>query len=333
MTSHPNPLISFVVLCYNHGRFLGDCLNSILRQEGDYPFEIIFVDDASTDDSQAVARTFTDPRIRFIFHDKNRGHIASVHDGLREARGAYIARIDSDDRYRSYYLKEVLDVFRRFPEVGLVYGDAALINERGEVAAETSDRVHGGEDFRGNEFARLLEENFICAPTVIARREAWCKTLPVPQGLAFHDWYFTLMMAREYDFYYVDRVLADYRVHAANLHTAIIKNKTEEPSIFWLLDRIFRERESSDALEREKRRVRRRVYGAHYLTLANKYFGCHMNKDARRCYLKAIRHKPSYLLRFDVTRRLAATYIGRKAYETSKSSVKAVLAPLARVRQ
>ncbi len=319
-----SPLVSFVVPSYNYAHFLPDCLTSILRQDG-ADFEVIVVDDGSTDDTAQVLRAFSDPRIRVIRHPTNLGHARAVNDGLGEARGTFIARIDPDDRYRPCFLSAALEKFRAFPDVGLVYGDAALINERGEVTVERSDRVHAGRDFKGREFEPLLEENFICAPTVIARREAWQRAGPAPVGLAFHDWYFTLMMAREFDFYYVNRVLAEYRVHAANLHSRIVQDRSEEWSIFWLLNRLFEEREKTPELEEQKQAARRRAYGAQSLTLANKYFGFGMDADARRCYLRAVRCRPGYLLRPNVMRRLAGTFVGRKTYERSKALAKRAL--------
>lgn len=326
MASNQDPLVSFVVPCYNYGRYLPDCLSSIFNQEGKHDFEVVVIDDGSTDNTQAVLREYADPRLRVITHQVNQGHVATINEGLSQARGKFVARIDPDDRYRPRFLSTVLDKFDAYPDVGLVYGDAAIINEHGQIASERSDRVHGGQDFKGNEFVHLLEENFICSPTVIARHEAWHAALPVPKGLAFHDWYFTLMIARKHDFYYVDQVLAEYRVHPANHHSKISRDKSEETSIFWLLDRIFNEQERNRELETQKRQARRQVYGAHYLDIATKYFGHGMDSDARRCYLQAIQHRPRYLLRLDVLRRLLATIIGRTTYEYGKALVKSLRA-------
>ena len=327
------PLITFIIPCYNYARYLPDCLNSILQQEGKFDFEIILIDDASTDDTGEVIRSYNDPRIRVITHAVNVGHAGTISEGLKLARGEYVARIDPDDRYRPGYLSRVIPKFEAHPEVGLVYGNVSLIDEHGATSVGRGDRVHGGRDYKGCELVALLGQNFICAPSVMARREAWLKALPVPEWLAFNDWYFTLMMARQYEFYYLDEVLADYRVHGTNHHSRIVLNKTEEPSIFWLLDKIFSTPETSPELEIAKQRARRRIYGAQYLDMADKYFGCDYCGDARRCYLAALRHHPAYLLNPGVLRRLLATFIGRKTYESSKSTVKAVLAPLARVRR
>src|SRR5207253_6329760 len=94
------PRVSFVVLSYNYAHFIGETIQSILDQRGHHDFEIIVVDDASPDNSDEVIKAFRDPRIRYFRHERNQGHAATVTDGLREARGDIVARIDSDDRYR-----------------------------------------------------------------------------------------------------------------------------------------------------------------------------------------------------------------------------------------
>ncbi len=316
------PLVSFVVLSYNYARYIGDTIGSILKQEGDHDFEIIVVDDASTDNSHEVISSFQDPRIHYFRHERNLGHAATVADGLQQARGKYVARIDSDDRYRTGFLNEVVPILERHPEVGLVYGDAAIINDEGVLTALTTDTQHGGVDFAGNEYPALLEKNFICAPTIIARREAWLDALPIPEGLSFHDWYFTLQIARKWDFYFRSAVLADYRVHSLNYHTLIARNKTEETSIMRLLDQLFAENERSAELQRAKLQARDRIYAAHYLVLALKYFGAGMGTDARRCYLAAVRRRPAYLSNIAVVRQLLATFMGIATYQRLKDLLK-----------
>lgn len=320
------PRVSFVVPCYNYGRYLPDCLASIFCQQCEGDYEVILVDDASTDNTPDILKAIEDPRARIVTHTRNQGHVATVNEGLALARGEFIARIDPDDRYRPGFLATVLPIFVQYPEVGLIYGDAALINDRGEEGAPRSDVVHGGKDFRGNEFFLLLERNVICAPTTIARRQAWLEAMPIPKGLAFNDWYFNLMMARRWDFYYVNRVLADYRVHSQNHHSKIVTDKSEESSIFALMNRVFAEREWRDDLEAGKRRIEKTVYATQYVTLADKYFGANMNSDARRCYWNAVKRRPSWLLRGGLLRRFSASIAGRAYYDFGKSLIRATFA-------
>jgi glycosyltransferase involved in cell wall biosynthesis len=75
------PEISFFVQTYNTAPYLEECIDSILAQRGNYDYEIILPDDASTDQTEQVARSLTDPRIRYIRHAKNAGAIATANEG------------------------------------------------------------------------------------------------------------------------------------------------------------------------------------------------------------------------------------------------------------
>jgi len=316
MTS--TPLLSVVIPSYNYARFLGDCLTSIFNQTNAPPFEVVVVDDGSTDETPQVLEMYADPCLRVVRHDRNRGHVATVNEALGLARGTFIARIDPDDRYRPHFMSEICRVLADNPEVGFVYGRAALIDDRGVETGPITAAPHEG-DFKGSEFIRLLEQNFVCAPASAGRREAWLEHVPVPAGLAFNDWYFSVLIARKYPFYFLDDVIADYRVHGANHHTKISKDGSEERSIFWLLDRVFEPQEDGFPFEPSRDEVMRRVYGAHYLDLAEKYFGFGHNADARRCYLAAIRCRPSYLSDPGVARRFGATVLSRTMYDKTKA--------------
>jgi glycosyltransferase involved in cell wall biosynthesis len=321
------PHLSIVIPCYNYARFLPDCLNSVLQQVNPPDFEVVIVDDGSTDNTGEVLDAITDPRVRIVRHARNRGHVVTINEALPLARGAIVARIDPDDRYHPGFMAAVCERLAANPSASLVYGNATIIDAHGRPTGHASVRPHEG-DFTGSEYVALLECNFICAPTVAARREAWMDALPVPQGLAFNDWYFTLMAARRGPFCYVDRTLADYRMHGANHHTTVSRNRSEERSVLWLLDRMFEQAESDPALERAKTQARRQVYGGHYLDFADKYFGFGMTSDARRCYLAAIRHRPSLAGRRGVARRLLASLTSRRAYERLKSVLKAEPEPV-----
>src|SRR5207249_2089139 len=185
-----------------------------------------------------------------------------VNRGLRETRGKYVVRVDPDDRHRPWFLKETVPIIEVHSEVGLVYGNVSLINEKGQITVKRGGTDLGNEDRKGNELINILHRNFICAPTVIARREAWMSAWPVPDGLTFNDWYFNVMLARRWEYYYVHKVLADYRVHPANHHSRIVADKTEEPSVLWVLNKIYREAEEDQTLEKTKQRMRRQVYAS-----------------------------------------------------------------------
>lgn len=94
----PLPALSVTVLNYNYGRYLAECLTSILRQTFK-DFEVIIIDDASTDNSLEVATPFlADPRVRLIAHATNRGFVESLIEGTEvHSRGEYVTVISADD--------------------------------------------------------------------------------------------------------------------------------------------------------------------------------------------------------------------------------------------
>jgi glycosyltransferase involved in cell wall biosynthesis len=314
------PLVSFVVPAYNTEKFLADCVDSILKQEGNYDFEIVIVDDASTDGTEKVARSYTDKRIRYIRHATNQGAFVTINEAFENARGKFIARIDSDDRYRPNFLALTLPILQQNPEVGMVYGDIAMIDANGTIMTHGGHVQRGDRPVKGNELIPLLEKNYVPAPTVIARREAWADALPIPHGFSFCDWFLSVGIAKKWEFFYIDQVLADYRIHTQNMHHTMIFDKTGERITMQILDQVFGEPDR----QQEKRKVKRRVYAKNYLILADKYFGCQMNADARRCYLAALRYKPTYFANIGLMRRLLGTLIGPQTYELSKTVLKRV---------
>lgn len=126
--------ISVIVTNYNYGQLLGRCLRSLLQQSlsiSDY--EIIVVDDASTDDSREILSAFEDP-IRVINLDENIGLAGASNIGIRAARGRYIVRVDSDDYVHADFLKVLLLGFeffgREFEAVSLDYMN---VTQAGEI--------------------------------------------------------------------------------------------------------------------------------------------------------------------------------------------------------
>jgi len=97
---------SIIVTSHNYGRFLERCLRSCLRQDliSRQDFEVIVVDDASSDDSVAIAEKFAPDGVRVIRREDNGGVAAAANDGIRAARGQYFVRVDADDFVTSRFL-------------------------------------------------------------------------------------------------------------------------------------------------------------------------------------------------------------------------------------
>ncbi len=317
MTSHA-PEISFVIRCHNYGRFLGECLASIVSQDRTTDAEIVVVDDASTDSTGKVLADCHHPGLRVIRHSHRLGHVASLNTGLAQARGRYVARIDADDRYRPNFLATLLSVLERYPDTGIAYGNAAHIDLDGRITFDGLAAQRGPRKRCENLFLELLAENVICAPTLIARREVWQRALPVPDEFVIDDWYLNVMMTRHTAAYHVNKVVAEYRVHGGNHHSTTVIDGSSERAINDLLNAIYAEREDDPVAEREKRAGRRTAFATQYTALGDKYFGAGLMRDARRCYLYALRHRWRYLMNYGIPRRFVASFMKPSSYERLK---------------
>jgi len=103
------PTVSVIIPTYNRAHLVGRAIRSVLNQTFQ-DFEIIVVDDGSTDNTEEVVKGFNDPRIRYIRHEENHGGSAARNTGICAARGEYIAFLDADDEWLSMHLHRKLQL-------------------------------------------------------------------------------------------------------------------------------------------------------------------------------------------------------------------------------
>jgi glycosyltransferase involved in cell wall biosynthesis len=122
------PLISVLLPAWNAGNFLAECVQSILRQSVQ-DFEILIIDDGSTDNTADVIRGFSDQRIRYHKNPENRGLVTSLNLGLQLARGKYIASMDADDVNREYRFAAQVRLMEENPQVCVCGGSCYRFGE------------------------------------------------------------------------------------------------------------------------------------------------------------------------------------------------------------
>jgi len=171
-----DPLVTAFVGCYNHSRFVEECLDSVRHQT--YPnLEVIIFDDRSKDNSVAVIDTWLKKQRldwQFVPHTKNIGICASLNEVLQLARGKYISMVAADDIWLPDKTARQVEMMERLPEdVGVVYSDAFQIDENGATLPQMF--IEAQRNFavppKGLLFDVLLEGNFIPAMTTLIRRE------------------------------------------------------------------------------------------------------------------------------------------------------------------
>jgi glycosyltransferase involved in cell wall biosynthesis len=168
MSRHPGPLVSVLLPCFNAERFLGRALSSLLRQ--DYPhFEVIAIDDGSTDGTRRILDQFveTDGRLRVIENEENLGLIRTLNRGLREARGELVARMDADDMSLPARFQRQVDFLEGNPAIAVVGAGVEHIDRWDRPLRRTPPRALGSA---GVKFLAIMGTP-LAHPTMMARTE------------------------------------------------------------------------------------------------------------------------------------------------------------------
>lgn len=126
------PLVSVLMPVYNSETYLDQAIRSILEQTF-HDFELLIINDASTDRTATISVSYQDPRIRVIRNAINLGLTKSLNIGLQEAQGEYIARLDADDISLPQRLEKQIHFLEQHPEIVLVGSLSKLINSAGET--------------------------------------------------------------------------------------------------------------------------------------------------------------------------------------------------------
>ena len=257
----PKPSISVVISSYNYAHFLGETIQSVLAQTCPAR-EVIVIDDGSSDDSVAVARSFGD-RVRVV-EQENGGVCVARNNGARLATGDVLAFLDSDDIWLPRKLERQAEAFSSDPEVGLVSCGIRFFNPRGETIVEYNEGKSGwcAKDIL------LYKEPVLntTASAVAVRRdvfEAAGGFDPRRELFAAEDREFASRAARLAKIAFVPEILVDYRIHGANGHLNI---RQMDRALFFAYEKIF------SGADEETLRLRRESYGNLHRMLAGCYF-------------------------------------------------------------
>ncbi len=209
----PPPKVTVIIPTYNRARYLGEAIGSVLAQTF-ADFELIVVDDGSTDDTPALLAETSDPRLHRLRQD-HRGVSAALNTGIRASQGVYIARLDSDDVWRPDMLHTLSAVLDTRPEISVVYGIGQAMDAGGRLLRPTRGMPLR---FRDDALRSMLYEDCTCSITTVARRSCFDRVGWYDESLPPNeDWDMSLRMAQHYRFAFVDRVLAYYRRHDDNM--------------------------------------------------------------------------------------------------------------------
>jgi len=165
------PDVSIIIPVYNSERLIGRTLKSIFNQQTSYTYEVIAVDDGSTDQSVDEINKFHDARIK-IFRQKNAGPSTARNRGLRESRGRYVAFIDADDYWESRFIERTVSFLERAPECIAVSVGQKHLSVSGEAVRPICIDKYSVPIILDDFFDFWATYNHVCTGSVVVRREA-----------------------------------------------------------------------------------------------------------------------------------------------------------------
>ncbi len=219
MPDSPAPLVSVVMPTYNHAAFIRESLESV-RAQTMPSWEAIVVNNFSEDDTVEIVNGLGDPRIRLVNYHNNGIIGASRNQGMRLAKGRFLAFLDSDDIWLPGKLARQLDELQAHPDDDWCYSDAECFDSRSGAALEKFSELYASLPQGWVGSSLLQEGNFIASPTVLARRDVVVAAggfNESPLVRCREDWELWLRLAACHRIAFVPEVLARYREHPANV--------------------------------------------------------------------------------------------------------------------
>lgn len=216
-------LVSVIIPTYNRAHLVSDAISSVLKQTYKN-YEILVIDDGSTDETEHVIKHFND-KIRYIYQE-NKGAGAARNRGLKEAKGSYIAFLDSDDLWLDFKLELQVAIMVKLPEIGLLSSDFYIRKESGELIPSAlrtwQERPERWENiyeksincsslnlpvktprkdfsiFLGNLYYHLLKDPYVSTCSAIVRSSCLNPVIKFDEALnVFEDWEFFARLSRD----------------------------------------------------------------------------------------------------------------------------------------
>jgi len=212
-----NPKASVIIPAYNHEKYIGEAIQSVLDQTFE-DFELIIINDGSSDNTEAEILKFRDERIRY-YSQENRGLSATLNRGLELARGKYFNFLPSDDAFFPEKLETQLKNFEEDPGLGLVFAYPQLVDAEGREIKDDPAAQWAIVPYETKEeiFPALFERDFLSAPSALIKMECFRRAGHFDESLkTAQDYDMWMRILRYNDLRLIKKPLLKYRWHGEN---------------------------------------------------------------------------------------------------------------------
>ncbi|MEM9907315.1 MAG: glycosyltransferase family A protein [Cyanobacteria bacterium P01_D01_bin.44] len=273
------PKVSVIIPAYNSMAFLPETLDSVLTQTF-ADFEVLIVNDGSTDQLVEWASGLSDHRVRLI-NQANQGCAIARNTGILSSRGAYIAFLDADDIWEPTKLEKQVAILESSPNIGLVNTWISNIDAQGDRVGKLS-----GSDAEGYVWESVIEDNpIMCGSIPMIRRQCFERVGLFDQSLrSAEDWDMWIRIAEKYEFAVVKGPLVRYRVHA---HSKSHNLQLHLQSRLKVIEKAFQKKVPNRAIQKDK------VYGHVFLSVAYRALQKHDFETALDLKKQALKYYPN----------------------------------------
>jgi glycosyltransferase involved in cell wall biosynthesis len=218
--------ISVIVPCYNHAHYLAIALQSVQAQSF-YDWEVIVVDDGSSDNTRAVVDAFADSRISYIYQE-NQGLSAARNTGIRAARGAFLAFLDADDEWLPGFLHRCVETLRKDQTLDGVYACSYFIDADGRPLPQ-----EGSHSFAEPEFRYRILEGGIFPPHAAMVRASSLRRIGFfdTKLTSLEDWDLWIRISAVGRVKGIPEYLARYRVYPGTMSTNLARMHTNRLAV------------------------------------------------------------------------------------------------------
>ncbi|MEQ7798367.1 glycosyltransferase [Pedobacter sp. ASV1-7] len=201
-------LVSIIIPCYNHGRYLSKAIESVLAQT--YPhFEIVVVDDGSKDNTKEIAQSYKD--VKYVYQN-NQGLSAARNTGINESSGQYLIFLDADDWLLKDALMINLNYIQMNPQLAFVSGGFRFFYDKDQMTSDVTSKVET------DHYCHLLQKNFIAMIAAVMFQRWVFDSIRYDTSLKVcEDYDLYLKVARNYPIAHHTELIASYFIHDSNV--------------------------------------------------------------------------------------------------------------------
>ena len=212
--------VSVIIPSYNHARYLSERIESVLNQTF-RDFEIIILDDCSTDNSRELIQEYTGkyPQIKTAFNERNSGCPgAQWNKGVGMATGEFVWIAESDDTADPEFLNRTVGEISKSETTGMIFTGTRILNEEKKIEYKYSNYLLGSQEIVRRLTIKTLTENPIPnVSSVLFRKEAFKLSGYADESMRYcGDWFLYQKILQRWDIVFIPEILSTFRLHKSS---------------------------------------------------------------------------------------------------------------------